>query len=133
MSEKSNDVDVNQAFENLLLAEDLAEQAAYEEGFETGKNQLVDGYHLGYHRASSLAAQLGYYFGVLICIQHTCQVPKILEQLKVLIKDVQEFPVENNDAVDIFDSFENIKLNFKKICSLAKIDASYPEANKLEF
>ncbi|XP_058799406.1 uncharacterized protein LOC131668929 [Phymastichus coffea] len=133
MSDRSSDVDINEAFENLLLAENLSEQAAYEEGFQTGKNQLVDGYHLGYHRASSLAALLGYYFGVLICIQHFCKVPKILEKSRALMQKIQIFPLDNNNTVDIFDDFDNIKLNFKKICSLAKIEISSPESNKLDF
>ncbi|XP_008209164.1 protein LTO1 homolog [Nasonia vitripennis] len=133
MTDEKVETDVNEAFENLLLAEDLAEQAAYEEGFAVGKNQMLEGYHLGYHRASSLAAQLGYYFGVLMFIQQSSNVDRVLEQTKKLIADIQKFPADNDDAVDIFEKFDSIKLNFKKICSLAKIDATYPDANKLEF
>jgi hypothetical protein len=133
MSDDSKDIDVNEAFENLLLAEDLAGQESYEEGFTSGKNQMVEGYHLGYHRASALAAQLGYYYGVLIHIQQTFDTHKVADQLETLIENIQKFPVDNDDAVDIFDKFESIKFNFKKICSLVKIDFTYPESNKLEF
>lgn len=133
MSHESKSSDINRVFENLLLAENLAEEAAYEEGYAAGKNQMLEGYHLGYHRASSLAAQLGYYYGVLIYIQQTSKVQKILEQSSKLSQDIQKFPTDNDDATDIFDKFESIKLNFKKICSQAKIDSTYPEANKLDF
>ena len=133
MSDESKDADVNEVFEKILLAEDLAEKAAYEEGFTAGKNQMLEGFHLGYHRASSVAAQLGYYFGVLIFIEQNFNIPKILEQTRKLIEDIQKFPTDNDDAVDIFEKFDSIRLNFKKVCSLAKIDATYPEANKLEF
>lgn len=133
MSDEVKETDINEAFENLLFAEDLAGKAAYEEGFAAGRNQMFEGYHLGYHRASSLAAQLGYYFGVLMHLKQSSNVPKILEQVQRSIEDIEKFPVDNDDAVDIFDKFESIKLNFRKICSLAKLDATYPEANKLEF
>ncbi|XP_011497404.1 PREDICTED: oral cancer-overexpressed protein 1-like [Ceratosolen solmsi marchali] len=133
MSDDKQDIDINKAFENLLLAEDLAEKVGYEEGFASGKNQMIEGYHFGYHRASALAAQLGYYYGVLIHIQQTSNNQKLTEQLDRLIEDIQKFPVDNDDAVDIFEKFENIKLNFKKICSLVKIDSAHPENNKLEF
>lgn len=134
MSEKGEITDFNEVVDNILLAENVAEEEAYKEGYAAGKNQMVEGFHFGYHRASSLAAQLGYYFGVLMYIQKTFDVPKILDLSSKLMNEIKEFPVDNNDSsIDIFEKFENIKLSFKKICSLAKIDGAYPEANKLDF
>lgn len=133
MSKETGDADFNEVIDNILLAENVAEEEAYKEGYAAGKNELVEGFHYGYHRASSLAAQLGYYFGVLMYIQKSFDIPKILDLSNKLMKEIQEFPVDNDSLVDIFEKFEKIKLNFKKICSLAKIDAAYPEANKLDF
>ncbi|CAB0033002.1 unnamed protein product [Trichogramma brassicae] len=125
--------DVNDVFSDLLMSENLAEDQAYEKGYEVGKNQMVDGYHLGYHGASSAAAELGYYYGVLIFIRKNCNNSKVIESTNILMKRLENFPTDNNESVDIGTELETIGLNFKKICSLAKVDSRYPETNKTEF
>lgn len=133
MSEKTENIDFNEVLDNIVLAENSAEEVAYSEGYVAGQNQTVEGFHYGYHRASKLAAQLGYYFGILIQVQKSFDAPKILDLSNKLMKEIQNFPLDNDSSIDIFKKFEDIKLNYKKICSLAKIDAAYPEANKLDF
>ncbi|XP_014203595.1 uncharacterized protein LOC106635916 [Copidosoma floridanum] len=134
LEDESVNVDINEAFEKILLAEDLAEQTAYKEGFDSGKRQMLQGYHLGYHRASSIAAQLGYYLGILLYIkQFVTNIPKISQQTSNLIRQIQTFPSHNDDKLDIAAEFESIKLHVKKICSLAKIDPKYPECDQTDF
>ncbi|KAJ8681937.1 hypothetical protein QAD02_017729 [Eretmocerus hayati] len=133
MTKDLQEIDINEAFDNLLLAEDLAERAGYKEGFEAGKNQMIEGYHLGYHRATLIGSQLGYYFGVLTYLQQTSRAPKVLELSKQLIKDVEQFPVHNDESLDIFEKFDSITISFRKLCSVAKIDAKYSDGNRLEF
>ncbi|KAH0560598.1 uncharacterized protein LOC123264867 isoform X1 [Cotesia glomerata] len=133
MSDNDN-VDVNEVFENLLLAEDIAEKSGFDEGVEAGKNQLLKGYHLGYHRASVLAAQLGYYSGVIeFCLHEKNFSPKVLEQAKKLKDEIRKFPKDNDETFDMEQGLKNIKVKFTKLCSLAKINSAYPEAEKLDF
>ncbi|XP_074093585.1 uncharacterized protein LOC141523912 [Cotesia typhae] len=133
MSDNDN-VDVNEVFENLLLAEDIAEKSGFYEGVEAGKNQLLKGYHLGYHRASVLAAQLGYYSGVIeYCLHEKNFSAKVLGQAKKLKDEIRKFPKDNDETFDIEQGLENIKVKFTKLCSLAKINSAYPEAEKLDF
>ncbi|CAG5088266.1 Protein of unknown function [Cotesia congregata] len=118
----------------LLLTEDIAEKSGFDEGVEAGKNQLLKGYHLGYHRASVLAAQLGYYSGVIeYCLHEKNFSPKVLEQAKKLKDEIRKFPKDNDETFDIVQGLENIKSKFTKLCSLAKINSAYPEAEKLDF
>ncbi|XP_057322278.1 uncharacterized protein LOC130665747 [Microplitis mediator] len=133
MSDNDN-IDVNEVFENLLLAEDIAEKTGFEKGVEAGKSQLLKGYHLGYHRASVLAAQLGYYSGIVeYCLNEKSLSSKAIEQAKKLKDEIKQFPKTNDETFDIIKHSEDIKFKFTKLCSLAKINAAYPEAEKLDF
>lgn len=135
MSEEEN-LDVNKAFENLLFVEEIAQKSGYKEGYKTGKEQLLKGYHLGYHRASIIAAQLGYYSGVLEQYlqnnDNTCE--KTVALAKKLLEDIHStFPGRQDDNLDILKAVEGIKFKYAKFCSLAKINPLYPEADNLEF
>ncbi|XP_011871220.1 PREDICTED: uncharacterized protein LOC105563872 [Vollenhovia emeryi] len=136
MSQEGKDVDVNKAFEDLLFAEEIAQKSAYEEGYKSGKEQLLKGYHLGYHRASTIAAQLGYYSGVL---EHYLQsddakCEKALAIAWKLLQDIRgTLPEHQDDSLDILKAVEDIKFKYAKFCSLAKISPLYPETDKLEF
>lgn len=129
----SGEIDVNNAFENLLLAEDIAEQNGYEEGYKVGQNNSLLGYHLGYHKASIVAAQLGYYKGSLAKNRRKSLSPKIHQQANKLFEDIRIFPVYNNSAVEILNYFDSIKLNFYKLCSILKINCMYSELDQLDF
>lgn len=129
------EVDVNEKFTNLLLAEENAEHIGYMEGYEIGKKQLTDGFHLGYHRTSLIAAQLGYYSGVLeqYLNINKCNSEKNIQIAEQLLRDIYNFPKFNDETVDISKAFDNIKFKYAKFCSLTKICSSYPEVDKLDF
>lgn len=136
MSQEEKDLDVNKAFEDLLFAEEIAQKSGYEKGYQNGKEQLLKGYHLGYHRASIIAAQLGYYSGVLEhylqsndakCEKATAIAKKLLEDIHSTLPDHQD------DNLDILKAVEDIKFKYAKFCSLAKISPLYPETDRLEF
>lgn len=135
MSDKEEQVDVNEEFTNLLFAEENAQHIGYTEGYEIGKKQLTDGFHLGYHRASLLAAQLGYYSGILEQYLNTnkCNSEKSIQIAQELLQDIYNFPKFNDKATDISKAIDNIKFKYAKFCSLAKICSLYPEADKLDF
>lgn len=135
MSEKKEDFDVNQVFENLLFAEEQAQKSGYTDGYESGQNRLLKGYHLGYHRASLVAAQLGYYCGVIEQYLHSNKSTneKVISLAKEILDNIHHFPKHNDDTTDILKTLENIKFKYVKFCSLAKLNPIYPETNKLEF
>lgn len=135
MFQEEKDLDINKAFEDLLFAEEIAQKSSYEKGYKSGKEQLLKGYHLGYHRVGVIAAQLGYYSGVL---EHYLQnnetdCEKTIIIAKKLLKDIHTFPDHQDDKLDILKAVEDIKCKYAKFCSLAKINSLYPEADKLEF
>lgn len=136
MSQEEKDLDVNKAFEDLLFAEEIAQKSGYEKGYENGKEQLLKGYHLGYHRASIIAAQLGYYSGVL---EHYLQnndgkYEKTIAIARKLLEDIRNtLPDHQDDNLNILKAVEDIKFKYAKFCSLAKINPLYPETDRLEF
>ncbi|XP_043277444.1 protein LTO1 homolog isoform X2 [Venturia canescens] len=133
-SEDIDKVDINEAFERLLLAEEIAEEVGYNEGYEAGTKQIIKGYHLGYHRSSLLAARLGYYYGILqYCLNNNELSQKVKRQATNLQKDLENFPCDNDDSIDILTKVEDIKFKYKQLCSLAKIDSTYPEDDKLDY
>ncbi|KAG7200477.1 hypothetical protein KM043_001043 [Ampulex compressa] len=135
MSNEERDVDVNKAFESLLFAEEVAQDSGYQEGYEAGRNRTLEGYHLGYHRASLLGAQLGYYSGILeqyLGVNDT-ENNKVAAVAKKILDDIEKFPRQNDDTVDIENAMEGIKFQYAKFCAMAKISSVYPEADKLNF
>ncbi|XP_012339767.1 uncharacterized protein LOC105734965 [Apis florea] len=134
MSDKE-DVDINKKFEDLLFAEENAQYIGYKEGFEVGKKQLVNGFHFGYHKASLLGAQLGYYSGILeqYLSANKCNIEKGVWIAKELLQDIYNFPKYNDETIDISKTIDNIKFKYAKFCALTKIYAPYPETDKLDF
>ncbi|KYN40854.1 hypothetical protein ALC56_04745 [Trachymyrmex septentrionalis] len=137
MSQEKKDLDVNEVFEDLLFAEEIAQKSGYEKGYESGREQLLKGYHLGYHRASIIAARLGYYSGVL---EHYLQnndiakCEKAMTIAKKLLEDIRStLPNHQDDNLNILQAVEDIKFKYAKFCSLAKISSLYPETDRLEF
>lgn len=133
---QEKDVDINKAFEDLLFVEEIAQKSSYEEGYSKGREQLLKGYHLGYHRASVVAAQLGYYSGVLeqYLQNDDTKCEKAVAIAKKLLEDIHNtFPNNQDNNLDILKAVEDIKFKYAKFCSLAKINPLYPEADKLEF
>ncbi|XP_076241753.1 uncharacterized protein LOC143183868 [Calliopsis andreniformis] len=129
------DVDVNKEFESLLFAEESAQSLGYKEGYEIGKKQLRNGFHLGYHRASLLGAQLGYYCGIVEQYIHTnkSDSEKGVTIAKELLQDIYNFPRHNDETIDILKNMDDIKFKYAKFCSLTKTCPLYPEADKLDF
>ncbi|XP_012268817.2 uncharacterized protein LOC105693454 [Athalia rosae] len=134
MSVSKEDLDVNEVFDHILFGEEIAEKAGFEEGYKVGRTQLLEPYHLGYHRASQVAAELGYYSGVLEYNLKTNSFPEKAASLaKKLRMDIDNFPRHNSQEIDILKLLEDIKLKYSRICSLAKIKSTYPEMDKLNF
>ncbi|XP_044005398.1 uncharacterized protein LOC122850302 [Aphidius gifuensis] len=131
----NDDDDINDIFDNLLFGEELANKSGFEEGFNAGKCQSISGYHLGYHRASELSARLGFYSIVIKnCLDNSDNSSKINNQAIILDDLINKFPRDNTETIDIIKIFENIKLKFNRLCSLAKINISYSEFdNQLNF
>lgn len=132
---RTDDVDINQQFEDLLLAEENAQCVGYDEGYEVGKGQLVNGFHLGYHRASLLGAQLGYYCGILeqYLSENKRSTEKGVCMATELLQEISSFPKFNDETVDVYKAIDNIKFKYAKFCSITKVYLLYPEANKLDF
>lgn len=107
-----------------------AKQSGYKQSFEIVKKQLFEGYHLSYHRVSLFRAQLGYYT-LLSSKNHKSE--KVRSIVNSLLEEIDKFPKNNDENVDLKSIFDSIKSKFQKFCTVAKINSSYPEADKLEF
>lgn len=129
----STELDVNNVFEELLMSENLAATNNYEEGYKVGKNNLMQGYHLGYHKTSVIAAQLGFFKGELMKSHTQSELLKAGLQKENLLSSIDNFPDHNSSSTEILKSFENIKLNFNKYCSITKNSLTSFEKDKLNF
>lgn len=89
---------------------------------------------LGFHRGAEIGAELGFYLGVLenskIPSPINEKVSNLISQLKSII---ESFPRVNCDTVDLFESLNTIRTQFKKLTSLLKIKVSYPDKSQLTF
>lgn len=130
-------LDVNDAFDSIVLAEKHISSSGFKEGFEKGQiTGEVEGYHLGYHRGAEFGAEFGFYKGFLQALQKTADsvtlshYSNVIEKLTVL---VETFPKHNDDTVDIISMRDQVRSLYKRLCSLLKIDSQLPETNTLSF
>lgn len=131
----AEELDINQAFDDIFLCEERITQTAYEEAFQKGKEEgNPEGYHLGYHRGAEIGAELGYYLGVIetYLIKDDLK-EKVRVSLKKTKKLIESFPKINDENVDILGKLDEIRAIYKKTCSLLKIDGKFPEADKMNF
>lgn len=130
------DPDINDVFDDIVFIEEKLTEQGYSEGFKDGQSSgNSEGFHLGYHRGSELGAELGYYYGITTFYlnskaEKTTKVAGNLENLKILL---EEFPQTNDETCDIFELANVIRAQFRKVCSLLKINGKYPEADALNF
>ncbi|XP_034245195.1 protein LTO1 homolog [Thrips palmi] len=129
--------DVNSAFDDIFRTESRLSSAAFEDGFESGRLKgAEEGFHLGYHRGAELGAELGFYSGVVeawLSLESNVTSERALQSLRKLQQLLKNFPRTNVDNVDIMASFDEIRVSYRKVCSLLKMNSSYPEASKLSF
>lgn len=129
--------DVNSAFDDIFLTEDRLSAVSFEDGFESGRKKgAEEGFHLGYHRGAELGAELGFYSGVVeawLSLDSKVTSEKARQSLHKLQLLLKNFPRTNTDSIDILASFDKIRVSYKKVCSLLKMNSSYPEATKLSF
>lgn len=132
-SSATEDRDINDIFDDIVLTEENHVQQGYEEGFAEGASGNTEGYHLGYHRGAELGAEIGYYLGVTEVYLKITKNEKILGNLNNLKQSIDTFPTTNDETVDIFDLATRIRSKFRKTCALLKISGKYPEAQTLNF
>lgn len=63
-------------------------------------------------------------------IKLTDKIVTLLEKIKDLI---EKFPRENIDDKDILDIASDIRVKYKKVCSLLKIDGGYPYDDSISY
>lgn len=128
--------DINAAFDDILLCEERLIKEGFREGeLEISARGNVQGYHLGYHRGAEIGAELGYYSGIVDNkLGGGAASDKILKQLLCVKRAIQDFPKTNDDeSVDPLEQLNSIRVQFRKVCALMKIDAIYPEVDKFSF
>lgn len=126
---------INDVFDDLLFAEEIAQKKGYEEGYLVGKKELFEGYHLGYHKASAVSSQLGFFNGILegyLLTHHENVSSKIKILAEQIIQDIKQFPQENSIA-NRNENFQDIKSKYLMFCSLSKIHVVHAQTNKLDF
>lgn len=129
-------LDINDVFEDIFLSENRISEEAYKEGFEKGKQEgHPEAFHLGYHRGAELGAELGFYHGVLKTYlqQHEQSTNKHITNIHHVINLIENFPKTNEEHFDILGQTETIRAQYKKICSLLKIDGKFTENKNLSF
>lgn len=131
----NDDVDINDAFDAILLAEERLAEEGYERGFAQGAREgNVDAYHFGYHRGAEVGAELGFYYGVISGVEKDLTDSSKGEGLlKELKREIEEFPRFNDLEADLVEGLVKIRGKYKKLCAVLKISAKYAKPNELSF
>ncbi|KAK3931498.1 Protein LTO1-like protein [Frankliniella fusca] len=134
---EAKDVDINDIFDSIALTEERLWAAGHREGLEAGGREgAADGFHLGYHRGAECGAELGFYAGFAeawLSLGPVALTEKARQSLVKVLQLIQNFPRNNVDNVDIFESLESVRVAYRRTCSLLKTSVYYPEAPKMSF
>ncbi|KAI5748032.1 hypothetical protein M8J77_021115 [Diaphorina citri] len=132
--------DINDIFDSIACSEEISNEQGYEEGVKKGLlDGEIDGFHLGYHKGAQLGAELGFYKGVvesylaLNVKQELILSEKIITLLEKIKDLISKFPRENTEDDDLLELTSNIRVKYKKVCSLLKIDGGYPYDNSISY
>uniref|UniRef100_A0A8D8LMN4 Oral cancer-overexpressed protein 1 n=1 Tax=Cacopsylla melanoneura TaxID=428564 RepID=A0A8D8LMN4_9HEMI len=132
--------DINDVFDSIACSEELSNEEGYKEGLKKGLiDGELDGFHLGYHKGAQLGAELGFYKGVVesylaLNSKGALVLSEKIITLLVKVKDlIDKFPKANIEDQDLLDLNSNIRVKYKKVCSLLKIDGGYPYDNTVSY
>ncbi|KAK9874677.1 hypothetical protein WA026_005497 [Henosepilachna vigintioctopunctata] len=140
MVDKKFDKDINDIFDDILFSEEKISQQGFEEGYRVGATQEnTEAYHLGYHRGAEIGAELGFYYSFINHYIETHQSEraqisdKLSKTISSLKDSIEKFPHNNDENTDLKDSLSNIRVKFKLVCSLLKVNVSFSEGGELTF
>lgn len=129
-------------FESIFMADSAVVSEGYKHGIENGKILgEKEGFSMGKARGKELSQEVGFIFG--FCLSHmaiteNCDDKKCSAKLKdtfqktvILIEDF----VKDSDPTNMkFDeNIDKIRSNFKRICSILKINYSISTQQTLSF
>lgn len=138
MSQEVREVDINDAFDEIVFSEQRLSTEAFEEGYKKGTaDGLKEGFHLGYHRGAELGLEVGFYRGVLSAISDDLQSstlpPRIATVAQKLLLALDSIPDENKTDCDILQVVENARACFKQLMSLLKLPIVPPSTSSSSF
>ncbi|KAH1007662.1 hypothetical protein HUJ04_004869 [Dendroctonus ponderosae] len=126
LSDKIQEVDINDVFDDILFSEEKVVEKGYQQGFAAGSSQdSVDGYHLGYHRGAEIGSEIGFYQAFSQHYLNENPPEKVLKNLEGLSHGCCEFPRINCESTDIFEAIEKLRGLYKKIATQLKIKSSF--------
>lgn len=134
------DGDINDAFDFVAFPEDEMSNEGFQEGLSKGKHEgKIEGYHLGYHRGLEIGREIGFYKGVIkgldenpekIKFKNNEKIYKSIEKLNDLLR---KFPKNNSEDVDITSSVSEIRVHYRKLVSLLKLNLLFPINSDMSF
>lgn len=132
------DIDINDAFDSIVLSENNLQKEGYDEGIIKGqKDGVIEGFHVGFHKGIDVGSEVGYYSGVVeACLALNCESssPERTKQVLLKLRElIQQFPVSNDPNIEIINLLEKIRAKYKMACSLLKIEQYHPPSRGISF
>lgn len=104
-------------------------QEGFEKGIERGNSEA---YHLGYHRGAEIGAEIGSISANIEKLPQSSN-EKVANLLQNLKTSIDNFPKTNDESVNLHDSLDSIKIQYKKLMSLMKIKISSSNKKEISF
>lgn len=104
-------------------------QEGYKKGIERGN---TEGYHLGYHRGAEIGAEIGFISASIEKLPEPSN-EKTLNLLQNLKLSIDNFPKTNVESVNLHESLDHIKNQYKRLLSLMKIKIGSCEKKEISF
>lgn len=122
-------LDVDEAFDSLLMAEDAfrfdGRRAGEDRGREIG---FTEGYHAGVDRGSKIGTEVGFMWGFCCGLEKLLVVDerrqRALRTVRLLLESIKSFPVSDPSCETYVDELEKIRGKFRQLSSLLHIQRS---------
>lgn len=134
--EMSEERDINDIFDDIVLTEEKLSKESYAEGFQAGVEEgNLEGYKLGYAQGVNVGEELGEIYGICQAYLLLTSSEKVKKSLIQLQSTIDSFPRTNDPDADIVGELENIRNQFKKVRAMLRLggDSHEPTKKDLSF
>jgi hypothetical protein len=128
-------LDLNDAFDSIVMAEDRFREAGYNEGFKEGKlSGEKESLKLGIQHGAKIGMELGFYSGFAstwmkliseeLIKNKESMSEKTVNAVKALNELIESFSLDDPLNLDN-DKFNRIRSKFKQVCSLLNMTPNF--------
>lgn len=130
--------DINDVFEDIFLTEERIIDESFHHGLEDGRQEqsVQEAEDYGFRKGTEIGREIGFYHTIVTTFASQPEA-KTNEKVQTLLQEttaaLDQFPRDNDVAVDLLHDLQRIRNRFRRLCALLKVPFKYTQTNDLSF